>query len=59
MVWYKVLEQGTFELPAAENDTLKMSWTDIQLLLEDIEIELVKDKKVSKSSLKNILFSYL
>lgn len=45
VVWYKVLEQGTFELPAAENDTLEMSWSDIQLLLEGIEIKSVKRRK--------------
>lgn len=45
VVWYKVLEQGTFELPAAEKDTLEMSWTDIQLLLEGIEIKSVKRLK--------------
>lgn len=45
VVWYKVLEQGTFELPAAENDSLEMSWTDIQLLLEGIEIKSVKRRK--------------
>ena len=45
VVWYKVLERGTFELPAAENDTLEMSWTDIQLLLEGIEIKSVKRRK--------------
>lgn len=45
VVWYKVLEQGTFELPAAENATLEMSWTDIQLLLEGIEIKSVKRRK--------------
>jgi transposase len=45
VVWYKVLEQGTFELPAAENDTLEMSWTDIQLFLEGIEIKSVKKRK--------------
>jgi len=45
VVWYKVLEQGTFELPAAENETLEMSWTDIQLLLEGIEIKSVKRRK--------------
>jgi transposase len=45
VVWYKVLEQGTFELPAAEDDTLEMSWTDIQLLLEGIEINSVKRRK--------------
>jgi transposase len=45
VVWYKVLEQGTFELPAAEKDALEMSWTDIQLLLEGIEINSVKRRK--------------
>jgi hypothetical protein len=32
VVWCKVLERETFELPAAEKDVLEMSWTDIQLL---------------------------
>ena len=45
VVWYKVLEQGTFELPKSQNDTLEMSWTDIQLLLEGIEIKSVKRRK--------------
>lgn len=45
VVWYKVLEQGTFELPAAAGDTLEMSWTDIQLFLEGIEIKSVKRRK--------------
>lgn len=45
VVWYKVLERGTFELPAAEKDTLEMSWTDIQLLLEGIEIKSAKRRK--------------
>lgn len=45
VVWYKVLEQGTFEMPLAKNETLEMSWTDIQLLLEGIEIKSVKRRK--------------
>ena len=45
VVWYKVLERGTFELPAAETDQLEMSWTDIQLLLEGIEIKSAKRRK--------------
>ena len=45
IVWYKVLERGTFELPAAENDTLEMSWTDIQMLLEGIELKSAKRRK--------------
>lgn len=45
VVWYKVLERGTFELPAAEKDSLELSWTDIQLLLEGIEIKSAKRRK--------------
>jgi len=54
VVWYKVLEQGTFELPAAENNTLEMSWTDIQLFLEGIEIKSVKRRPRSSSEAKKI-----
>lgn len=45
VVWYKVLERGTFELPVATTDTLEMSWTDLQLLLEGIEIKSVTRRK--------------
>lgn len=45
VVWYKVLEQGTFELPTAKNAALEMSWTDIQLFLEGIEIKSVRRRK--------------
>ncbi len=45
VVWYKVLERGTFELPASDKTSLEMSWTDIQLLLEGIEIKSVKRRK--------------
>ena len=45
VVWYKVLEAGTFELPAAEAPSLELSWTDLQLLLEGIEIKSVKRRK--------------
>ena len=45
VVWYKVLERGTFELPATENDQLELSWTDLQLLLEGIEIKSIKRRK--------------
>jgi transposase len=50
VVWYKVLERGTFELPAAEKDTLELSWTDLHLLLEGIEIESVKRRKRYRSA---------
>ena len=50
VVWYKVLERGTFELPKTENDTLELSWTDLQLLLEGIEIKSVKRRKRYKKA---------
>ena len=45
VVWYKVLERGTFELPLAEGDSLELSFTDLQLLLAGIEIKSVKRRK--------------
>jgi len=45
VVWYKVLERGTFELPEAENDTLEMSWTDINLFFAGVEIKSAKRRK--------------
>ena len=61
VVWYKVLEQGTFELPAAENDTLEMSWTDIQLFLEGIELNdhLLKVGGFKQETTKVVRSSYL
>jgi transposase len=45
VVWYKVLERGTFELPRCEEDSLELSFTDLQLLLAGIEITSVKRRK--------------
>ncbi|THH34352.1 IS66 family insertion sequence element accessory protein TnpB [Neolewinella litorea] len=45
VVWYKVLERGTFELPRAEGDSVELSFTDLQLLLAGIEIKSVKRRK--------------
>ena len=50
VVWYKVLEAGTFELPVAEKDSLQLSWTDLQLLLEGIEIKSAKRRKRYRSA---------
>lgn len=44
-VWYKVLERGTFELPAAAADHIELPWSDLVLLLEGIEIKSVKRRK--------------
>ncbi len=44
-VWYKVLEEGTFELPQAESPTLELPYTTLQLLLEGVEISSIKLRK--------------
>ena len=45
VVWYKVLECGTFELPQVSGLTMELSWTNLQLLLEGIEIKSAKRRK--------------
>lgn len=51
VVWYKVLERGTFELPLSETDTLELVWTDLQLLLEGIEIKsVIRRKRYQKAA---------
>ena len=45
VVWYKVLEQGTFELPANADATMPLTWADLQMLLEGIELSSVKRRK--------------
>lgn len=45
VIWYKVLEQGTFELPQAPQACLELSWTQLQLLLEGVEIKSIKMRK--------------
>ena len=44
-VWYKVLERGTFELPAGEDKQIELDWTALVLLLDGIERQSVKRRK--------------
>lgn len=45
VVWYKVLEQGTFELPNQDLATVELAWADLQMLLEGIELASIKRRK--------------
>ena len=45
VVWYKVLEQGTFELPSLQMPTVELPWSDLQMLLEGIELSSIKRRK--------------
>ena len=46
-LYYKRLERGTFELPGleAERSTLEMSWTQLMLILEGIELSSIRQRK--------------
>jgi transposase len=45
-LYYKQLERGTFELPAdAVEGSLELSWSDLVMLLEGIEIKSIKRRK--------------
>lgn len=44
-IWYKALERGTFELPTGTGSSCELSWTDLILLLEGIELKSVKKRK--------------
>lgn len=45
-LYYKQLERGTFEWPpAAKTGTMELSWSDLVMLLEGIEIKSIKRRK--------------
>lgn len=45
-LYYKQLERGTFELPDTnENDSLELTWADLVMLLEGVEIKAIKRRK--------------
>ena len=46
-IYYKRLERGTFELPLCTSDqtSLELSWSDLVMLLEGIELKSVKRRK--------------
>ncbi|MCB0626422.1 MAG: IS66 family insertion sequence element accessory protein TnpB [Saprospiraceae bacterium] len=46
-IYYKRLERGTFELPLGTSDqrSLELSWSDLVMLLEGIELRSVRRRK--------------
>jgi len=46
VIWYKRLEQGTFELPASgEAKSMIIRWDELVMMLEGIVLDSVKRKK--------------
>jgi transposase len=45
-IFYKRLESGTFQLPkAGTNKSLELSWPELAMLLEGIELKMLKRRK--------------
>jgi len=46
-IYHKRLEKGTFEIPALDEEqaTVEMSWRDVVLMLEGIQLKSVKFRK--------------
>ena len=45
VVWYKRLEEGTFELPHGDAVSYPISWEKLMLILEGIELKSVQKRK--------------
>ncbi|MCG8322120.1 MAG: IS66 family insertion sequence element accessory protein TnpB [Cytophagales bacterium] len=45
VIYYKRLEQGTFELPVGKGDEISLSYAQLFLLLEGIGLDTVKHRK--------------
>lgn len=49
VLYYKRLEAGTFRLPKAQNQSISLTYSELSLLLEGLEIEIkYKRKRYSK-----------
>jgi len=45
VLYYKLLESGTFELPKIQGDSAAISWHQLVLILEGVVLESVKKRK--------------
>lgn len=45
VLYYKLLERGTFELPAASGASSRMSWQQLVLMLEGVALASVRQRK--------------
>lgn len=45
VIWYKGLESGTFEMPASRAGSHHISWQELVLILEGVELKSVRHRK--------------
>lgn len=44
-IWYKKLEQGTFQLPSNDNEKILLDYTQLKLILEGIDLHSIEKRK--------------
>ena len=44
-IWYKKLEQGTFQLPKTSENKIPLNYTQLKLILEGIDLNSVQQRK--------------
>ena len=44
-IWYKKLEQGTFQLPLHEGEKILLDYTQLRLILEGIDLRSIQQRK--------------
>lgn len=44
-IWYKKLEQGTFQLPKSDEEKIPLDYTQLKLILEGIDLSSVQQRK--------------
>jgi transposase len=45
VLYYKQLEQGTFEIPDSDQDAMELPWSDLVMLLEGIKFKSIQRRK--------------
>ena len=44
-IWYKKLEQGSFQLPVNREEKMQLSYTQLKLILEGIDLRSIHQRK--------------
>ena len=45
VIWYKQLESGSFEMPSSSAQSHRISWQELVLILEGVELKSVRHRK--------------
>ena len=44
-IWYKKLEQGTFQLPTTSEEKTQLNYTQLKLIIEGIDLSSIQQRK--------------